>query len=166
MLQSKKRELSHSTSKKRKQLSNQAALFGNLNSGLGGLVLEAWPMTNRKTSVFNLTNDPSKTKQSTIDRSSIDTLPTESILPRAKVNQEYIPGDQKSAQVYKEGKHVQIDKGILKSSSLRNEGMSTQRTGRNSSNLRNEVRVTDEQATRSSAFSYRSQKADQKKDHK
>ena len=88
MLQSKKRELSHSTSKKRKPFSNQALLFGNLNSGLGGLVLEAWPMTNRKASVFNLTNDPSKTKQSTIDRSSIDTLPTESILPRAKVNQE------------------------------------------------------------------------------
>ena len=52
-------------------MKNQALMFGDLNSGLGGLVLEAWPMSNRKTSMFATTNENFKTKQSTVDRSSI-----------------------------------------------------------------------------------------------
>ena len=78
-------------------------MFGDLNSGLGGLVLEAWPMSNRKTSMFATTNENFKTKQSTVDRSSIQTLCTEQP-SRTQVSHDQVSADLKHVQVYNVGK--------------------------------------------------------------
>ena len=66
---------STSYSTKKTPMSKRNLTFASHNYGL---VLQTTPLTNRKISSINtLTNDPSKTKQSTQDRSSIQTLRTE-----------------------------------------------------------------------------------------
>ena len=65
--QSKKRGFT-SPSTKRTPMSKRNLTFASHNYGF---VIQTTPLTNRKTSINTLTNDPSKTKQSTQDRSSI-----------------------------------------------------------------------------------------------
>ena len=99
-LQTRKRNLSLNAGVSKKQFStNQTQILETLNSGLGGLVLEAWPMSNTRTAKHTETIDQSKAKQSTVDRSSIQTLRTELNPSRTKVSHDTIPADLKHLQV-------------------------------------------------------------------
>ena len=141
---------SHSVTKKKSSIANNSIIKMFNNSS--GLVLEAWPMQNRKTSVFTLNNDFKRSKNSNanIDKSSIQTLQsplsnelcpeapyrTHQMLNKQSDLSNPIKGDhcmtdrhgsidRQGGKIFGVPKNMHFDQGILQSAAFKQEGLNT-----------------------------------------